>query len=166
MLTHAFARIEAARLAPVGYVTLVWGVLFGALLFAEVPGLATLAGAALIVLGTLLTRRGVMRTGRPASRYAAARGTPSPPAWALNISEGVYSASFLARQCRTSSFVRSNFAIWSFSFSFSRFHWTDLDIVRPGTRHLLSDLQLQLPVLLGKSREICGKRHRNPPNMV
>jgi drug/metabolite transporter (DMT)-like permease len=57
MLTHAFARIEAARLAPVGYVTLVWGVLFGALLFAEVPGLATLAGAALIVLGTLLTRR-------------------------------------------------------------------------------------------------------------
>jgi S-adenosylmethionine uptake transporter len=58
MLTHAFARIEAARLAPVGYVTLVWGVLFGALLFAEVPGLATLAGAALIVLGTLLTRRG------------------------------------------------------------------------------------------------------------
>lgn len=58
MLTHAFARIEAARLAPVGYVTLVWGVLFGMLFFAEVPGLATLAGAALIVLGTLLTRRG------------------------------------------------------------------------------------------------------------
>ena len=57
MLAHAFARIEAARLAPVGYVTLVWGVLLGALLFAEVPGLATLAGAALIVLGTLLTRR-------------------------------------------------------------------------------------------------------------
>jgi S-adenosylmethionine uptake transporter len=58
LLTHAFARIEAARLAPVGYVTLVWGVLLGALFFAEVPGLATLAGAALIVLGTLLARRG------------------------------------------------------------------------------------------------------------
>jgi drug/metabolite transporter (DMT)-like permease len=58
MLAHAFARIEAARLAPVGYVTLVWGVLLGALLFAEVPGLATLAGALLIVLGTILTRRG------------------------------------------------------------------------------------------------------------
>jgi len=57
MLAHAFARIEAARLAPVGYVTLVWGVLFGLLLFAEVPGLATLAGAALIVLGTVLTQR-------------------------------------------------------------------------------------------------------------
>jgi S-adenosylmethionine uptake transporter len=56
-LAHAFARIEAARLAPVGYVTLVWGVLFGVLFFAEAPGLATLAGAALIVLGTALTQR-------------------------------------------------------------------------------------------------------------
>jgi drug/metabolite transporter (DMT)-like permease len=57
MLAHAFARIEAARLAPVGYVTLVWGVLFGFLFFAEVPALATLAGAALIVLGTLVSQR-------------------------------------------------------------------------------------------------------------
>jgi S-adenosylmethionine uptake transporter len=57
MLAHAFARVEAARLAPVGYVTLVWGVLLGLLLFAEVPGLATLAGAALIVLGTVVTQR-------------------------------------------------------------------------------------------------------------
>jgi S-adenosylmethionine uptake transporter len=57
MLAHAFARIEAARLAPVGYVTLVWGVLFGFLFFGEVPGLATLAGAALIVLGTLVSQR-------------------------------------------------------------------------------------------------------------
>jgi S-adenosylmethionine uptake transporter len=57
MLAHAFARIEAARLAPVGYVTLVWGVLFGFLFFAEVPGLATLAGAGLIVAGTLISQR-------------------------------------------------------------------------------------------------------------
>ena len=57
MLAHAFSRIEAARLAPVGYVTLVWGVLFGFVFFAEVPGLATLAGAALIVLGTLISQR-------------------------------------------------------------------------------------------------------------
>ena len=57
MLAHAFSRIEAARLAPVGYVTLIWGVIFGLLLFAEVPGPATLAGAALIVLGTALTQR-------------------------------------------------------------------------------------------------------------
>jgi S-adenosylmethionine uptake transporter len=57
MLAHAFARIEAARLAPVGYVTLVWGAIFGLLLFAEVPAPATLAGAALIVLGTILGQR-------------------------------------------------------------------------------------------------------------
>ena len=57
MLAHAFARIEAARLAPVGYVTLVWGVVFGFLFFAEVPGLATLAGATLIVVGTLFAQR-------------------------------------------------------------------------------------------------------------
>jgi drug/metabolite transporter (DMT)-like permease len=57
MLAHAFARIEAAKLAPIGYVTLVWGVLLGFLFFAEVPGLATLAGAALIVVGTLITQR-------------------------------------------------------------------------------------------------------------
>lgn len=57
MLAHAFARIEAARLAPVGYMTLAWGVLFGFLFFAELPGLATLAGAALIVLGTLVSQR-------------------------------------------------------------------------------------------------------------
>ena len=58
MLAHAFARIEAARLAPVGYLTLVWGVLFGFLFFAEIPGLATIAGALLIVIGTLITQRG------------------------------------------------------------------------------------------------------------
>jgi S-adenosylmethionine uptake transporter len=57
LLAHAFARIEAARLAPVGYVTLAWGVLFGVVFFAEVPGWPTLAGAALIVLGTLFTQR-------------------------------------------------------------------------------------------------------------
>jgi drug/metabolite transporter (DMT)-like permease len=57
MLAHAFARIEAARLAPVGYVTLVWGALFGFLFFAELPGLATVTGSALIVVGTLFAQR-------------------------------------------------------------------------------------------------------------
>jgi S-adenosylmethionine uptake transporter len=57
MLAHAFARIEAARLAPVQYVTLVWGVLFGFVFFAEVPAIITCLGAVLIVLGTLVTRR-------------------------------------------------------------------------------------------------------------
>jgi drug/metabolite transporter (DMT)-like permease len=57
LLAHAFARVEAARLAPIGYVTLVWGVLFGFLFFAEVPSLATLAGSGLIVVGTLFAQR-------------------------------------------------------------------------------------------------------------
>jgi len=57
MLAHAFARVEAARLAPVGYVALVWGVVLGFVFFAEIPGLATVAGAALIVLGALFARR-------------------------------------------------------------------------------------------------------------
>jgi drug/metabolite transporter (DMT)-like permease len=57
MLAHAFARLEAARVAPLQYVTLVWGVLFGFLFFREVPGLATVAGAVLIVLGTLISQR-------------------------------------------------------------------------------------------------------------
>jgi S-adenosylmethionine uptake transporter len=57
MLAHAFARVEAARLAPVAYVTLVWGILFGLLLFGEVPGLATLAGAVLIVVATMAGQR-------------------------------------------------------------------------------------------------------------
>jgi S-adenosylmethionine uptake transporter len=57
MLAHAFARIEAARLAPVTYITLVWGVMFGFVFFGDMPGLATIVGAALILLGTLVTRR-------------------------------------------------------------------------------------------------------------
>ena len=57
MLAHAFARIEAARLAPVQYVTLVWGVLFGFVFFAEVPTILTCLGAGLIVVGTIVTRR-------------------------------------------------------------------------------------------------------------
>ena len=57
MLAHAFARLEAARLAPVQYLTLVWGVLFGFLFFSEIPGLATVLGALLIVVGTLVSQR-------------------------------------------------------------------------------------------------------------
>jgi drug/metabolite transporter (DMT)-like permease len=57
MLAHAFVRLEAARLAPVQYLTLVWGVVFGFLFFSEIPGLATVLGALLIVLGTLVSQR-------------------------------------------------------------------------------------------------------------
>ncbi len=55
-LAHAFSKAEMARLAPVHYTSLVWGVLFGWLLFGDVPGLATLAGAAIIVVSSLPRR--------------------------------------------------------------------------------------------------------------
>lgn len=57
LLTLAFARAEAARLAPVHYVVLVWGIIFGFIFFAEIPTLWTLTGAALIVVATWLTRK-------------------------------------------------------------------------------------------------------------
>jgi S-adenosylmethionine uptake transporter len=56
-LAMAFARAEAARLAPVEYTALVWGVLIGFFAFGELPGLLTIAGTALIVLGTILNSR-------------------------------------------------------------------------------------------------------------
>jgi drug/metabolite transporter (DMT)-like permease len=53
----AFARAEAARLAPVHYVALLWGTLYGWLFFGHLPGVATLIGAALVVGATLLARK-------------------------------------------------------------------------------------------------------------
>jgi S-adenosylmethionine uptake transporter len=57
LLARAFAGAEAARLAPITYVSLVWATLFGYLFFSEWPTASALAGAALIVAGTLLTQR-------------------------------------------------------------------------------------------------------------
>lgn len=57
LLAHAFRRAEAARLAPVHYIVLVWGAIYGWMFFGDVPGLTTLVGALLIVGATLLTRR-------------------------------------------------------------------------------------------------------------
>jgi S-adenosylmethionine uptake transporter len=53
----AFARAEASRLAPVEFTALVWGSMIGFFAFGEVPGWLTLAGTALIVMGTLLNSR-------------------------------------------------------------------------------------------------------------
>lgn len=57
LIASAFARAEAARLAPVHYTTLIWGVVFGYVFFSDLPGAATLAGAGFIVLGTIVTHR-------------------------------------------------------------------------------------------------------------
>jgi drug/metabolite transporter (DMT)-like permease len=57
LIANAFKRAEAARLAPVHYTTLVWGIFYGVIFFGEIPGLATLAGATLIVAATILAQR-------------------------------------------------------------------------------------------------------------
>jgi len=57
LLANAFMRAEAARLAPIHYLVLVWGTAYGWLFFGDIPGLATPAAASLIVAGTWLTRR-------------------------------------------------------------------------------------------------------------
>jgi S-adenosylmethionine uptake transporter len=57
LLTTAFAKAEAARLAPLEYTALIWAVLIGYGVFHEVPTLATFAGGALIVGAALITSR-------------------------------------------------------------------------------------------------------------
>ena len=51
----AYKHAPASRLAPLEYTSFIWAVLYGFVLFSEVPSLATIAGAALIVAGCLMT---------------------------------------------------------------------------------------------------------------
>jgi len=55
-MTQSYRLAPAAVLAPLTYSSILWAVLFGALLFGEQPGLATLVGA-LIVMGSGLALR-------------------------------------------------------------------------------------------------------------
>jgi S-adenosylmethionine uptake transporter len=57
LMATAFAKAEAARLAPLEYTALIWAALLGYGFFAEVPTLATLAGGLLIVGSALVTSR-------------------------------------------------------------------------------------------------------------
>ena len=72
LLALAFARAEAARLAPVHYTTLIWAVIFGYVLFSDLPGPATLAGAGLIVVGTIATHRRMPKFSLP--KFGKRRG--------------------------------------------------------------------------------------------
>jgi drug/metabolite transporter (DMT)-like permease len=56
-MAHAFARAEASRLAPVEYSSFVWAALIGLIWFAEIPTLATMIGAAMIVAACFLIKR-------------------------------------------------------------------------------------------------------------
>jgi S-adenosylmethionine uptake transporter len=57
LLSWAYARAEAQALVPLEYTGFIWAALFGWLWFGEVVTLATLAGAALIVVGCLIATR-------------------------------------------------------------------------------------------------------------
>ncbi|MGY2053027.1 DMT family transporter [Methylobacterium sp. JK268] len=54
VLSRAYAGAEAARLAVTEYSALLWAVALGYFAFGEVPGLATAAGAALVLAGSAL----------------------------------------------------------------------------------------------------------------
>lgn len=57
LLAWAYARAEAQALVPLEYTAFLWAALFGWLWFGEVVTAATLAGAALIVVGCLIATR-------------------------------------------------------------------------------------------------------------
>ncbi|OYU49873.1 MAG: transporter [Rhizobiales bacterium PAR1] len=57
LMGAAFRRAEASRLAIAEYSALLYATVLGFVFFKEIPGLATLAGTALIVIGTLLAMR-------------------------------------------------------------------------------------------------------------
>ena len=72
LMTLAYARAPAQRLAPLEYTALLWSGLFGSIFFAEYPGWQTWLGAAIIIVACLIvavegkfaTRKA---TGLPAS---------------------------------------------------------------------------------------------------
>jgi S-adenosylmethionine uptake transporter len=66
LLAWAYRRSEAQYLAPVEYSALVWGALFGYLVFDEKVGIRTIAGAGLIILGCYFAARGSRQPMSPA----------------------------------------------------------------------------------------------------
>jgi S-adenosylmethionine uptake transporter len=56
-MAHAYARAEAARLAPLEYTALIWAALLGYAFFGEMPTIATVAGAAFIMVGAIVVSR-------------------------------------------------------------------------------------------------------------
>jgi drug/metabolite transporter (DMT)-like permease len=56
-LAAAFRYADAARLAPFGYSGLVWGLGFDLAIWGRMPGLAMLAGAALVVTACIMSER-------------------------------------------------------------------------------------------------------------
>jgi S-adenosylmethionine uptake transporter len=57
-MAWAYGRADASRLGVFEYTAFVWAVAIGFLVFAEIPTLGTLTGAALIVTGAMLVSGG------------------------------------------------------------------------------------------------------------
>jgi S-adenosylmethionine uptake transporter len=57
LMTRAYAKAEAPRLAPLEYTALIWAAVLGYVVFDEIPTLATIAGGALIIGAALITSR-------------------------------------------------------------------------------------------------------------
>jgi len=57
VLSRAYAQAEASRLAVMEYTALLWAIGLGYFAFGEVPGVATLAGAGLILAGSALAAK-------------------------------------------------------------------------------------------------------------
>ena len=76
-MTRGLQRERAARATAVGYLQLVFAALWGWLAFGDRPGAWTAAGAATIVLGTLVL---ALRRGGRGGAAGGARGEPAPAA--------------------------------------------------------------------------------------
>ncbi len=74
LFARAFALARVASLAPLEYTPLLWGLLLGFLIFAEVPAWTTLAGAVVVIAAGLynLHRERVRRAAERAADAAAA----------------------------------------------------------------------------------------------
>lgn len=57
LLANAFARSQAAKLAPYEYTALIWAVGLGFAVFGEVPGLTTILGALFVVASAWMAER-------------------------------------------------------------------------------------------------------------
>ena len=74
LMIEAFRLGEAALVAPFKYTSMVWAVLFGFLIFGDLPDVWTLAGAGIVILaGLYILRRETQLTRRP----VAAGGPPA-----------------------------------------------------------------------------------------
>lgn len=74
LLVLAYGRAPASLVAPMAYAQLAFSILFGVLLFSEIPDMATIGGMAVIVCGGLIVITSETRRGQPNGRIAD-RGT-------------------------------------------------------------------------------------------